>query len=94
MKSRRKFTAQFKAKVALEAIKGLKTLNELAQQYEIHPNQISAWKKELEEGAIELFDKKRGPQKEAKEEDNSKLYEKIGQLQIELDWLKKKSGLE
>jgi transposase-like protein len=62
MKSRRKFTASFKAKVALEAIKRLKTLSELAQQFEIHPNQISVWKKELEEGSIELFDKKRGPQ--------------------------------
>ena len=93
MKSRRKFTASFKAKVALEAIKGMKTLNELAQQYEIHPNQISAWKKELEGAATEFFEKKRGPQKEEKQEESPKLYEKIGQLQMELEWLKKKSGL-
>jgi transposase len=93
MKSRRKFNAQFKAKVALEALKGLKTLNELAQKYEIHPNQISTWKKELEDGATEFFDKKRGPQTHEKQDESSKLYEKIGQLQVELDWLKKKSGL-
>jgi transposase len=92
MKSRRKFNAQFKAKVALEALKGLNTLNELAQKYEIHPNQISLWKKELEDGATELFGRKRGPQTEEKHDDNAKLYEKIGQLQVELDWLKKKSG--
>jgi transposase-like protein len=93
MKNRRKFTAQFKSKVALEALKGVKTLSELAQQFDIHPNQISMWKKELEDASIELFDKKRGPQKIEKEDDSSKLYEQIGRLQMELEWLKKKSGI-
>lgn len=93
MKNRRKFTAQFKSKVALEALKGVKTLSELAQQFDIHPNQISMWKKELEDVFIELFDKKRGPQKIEKEDDSSKLYEQIGRLQMELEWLKKKSGI-
>lgn len=92
MKSRRKFSAQFKAQVAMEALKGMKTLSELAQEYEIHPNQISLWKKELEQGAEALFTKKRGSKEEEESSEKSALYEQIGRLQMELEWLKKKSG--
>lgn len=91
MKSRRKFSASFKAKVALEAIKGFKTLSELAQEYELHPNQIALWKKELEEGAEGLFDTARGPKpKEEPKDDSNELYEQIGRLKMENEWLKKK----
>ena len=90
-KGRRNHNARFKAKVALEAIKGLKTISELASKYEVHPNQISQWKRQLVENLPALFtDKraKRAAEDEAKEK--AELYQQIGQLKVELDWLKKK----
>jgi transposase-like protein len=89
MKSKRKnHSSAFKAKVVIEALKEQKTITELAMIYEIHPNQISIWKKEFLDNAAEVFDKS---SKHAKDEsDVSKLYEAIGQLQIENTWLKKK----
>jgi transposase-like protein len=89
MKSKRKnHSSAFKAKVVIEALKEQKTITELAMIYEIHPNQISIWKKEFLDNASEVFDKS---SKHAKDEsDVSKLYEAIGQLQIENNWLKKK----
>jgi len=89
MKSKRKnHSSAFKAKVVIEALKEQKTITELAMIYEIHPNQISIWKKEFLDNAAEVFDKS---SKHAKDEsDVSKLYEAIGQLQIENNWLKKK----
>lgn len=89
MKSKRKnHSSAFKAKVVIEALKEQKTITELAIIYEIHPNQISIWKKEFLDNAAEVFDKS---SKHAKDEsDVSKLYEAIGQLQIENNWLKKK----
>lgn len=89
-KKRRNFSSKFKAKVALEAIKERKTLSEIAQQYELHPNQITTWKKELVAHSSELFEKKRGPQASHDKSKESLLYQQIGQLQFELDWLKKK----
>lgn len=94
MGKRRNFKPEFKAKVAIEAAKGMYTLSELAQKYNLHPNQISKWKKELEAHASELFSNKRGPKTKEIEEEKAKLYEQIGRLQMELEWLKKKSGLE
>jgi transposase-like protein len=90
---RRRFSAEYKAKVALAAIKGEKTLNELAKEYEVHPNQIVTWKKQLLDGATEVFSSAR--EKKASDEEAVKagLYQQIGQLKVELDWLKKKSGL-
>jgi len=82
-KERRKFTASFKAKVALEAIKEVSTVQEIASKYEIHPTQIAAWKREFLEKA-ELVFSKESPA--AKEEENSKekeLYSKIGELQVQ-----------
>jgi transposase len=88
-KKRKIFTGAQKAKVALEAVKGMKTINEIAQEHGVHPNQVSQWKKELLENAGSLFEGKRG-QKPAHAESNSeRLYAKIGQLNMELDWLKK-----
>lgn len=89
MKSKRKnHSSAFKAKVVLEALKEQKTITELAMIYEVHPNQISTWKKEFLDNAAEVFEKSQKRQKE--DTDMGKLYEAIGQLQIENNWLKKK----
>lgn len=86
---RRRHSAAFKAKVALEAIKGDKTAAQLASQYEVIPTQISAWKKELLENSPQLFESK-AKKAEDKAERTGSLYEEIGRLKMELDWLKKK----
>lgn len=89
MKRKRKnFSAEFKAKVVIEALKEQKTIAELAQIFELHPNQISLWKKEFLANASEVFEK--SPKHQKEDTDVSKLYEAIGQLQIENNWLKKK----
>jgi len=89
-KKRRKFSGAFKAQVALEAIKGVKTINQIAADYEIHPVQVSTWKKELSERLPEVFEKptKRDLKREKREEE--RLERKVGQLTMEVDWLKKK----
>ena len=91
---RRNHSAAFKAKVALEALKGDKTIAELASQYEVHPTQIIQWKKQLLESLPDLFNN--SPQKDRQKQDEltEHLYQQIGQLKVELDWLKKKSGLD
>ena len=90
---RKNFTGAQKAKVAVEAIKGAKTANQIAQEYGVHPTQVSLWKKELLENAGSLFEGKRGPKPVSSQNDPDRLYAKIGQLNMELDWLKKKSGI-
>jgi transposase-like protein len=92
MGTRRRFTAQFKARVAREALKEQKTLAELAAEYEVHPNQISQWKKQLLDAMPEVFSARRASDRQAEEELKDRLYRQIGQLQVELDWLKKKVG--
>jgi len=93
-RKRKSFSAQQKAKVAIEAIRGIKTANEIAQQFEVHPSQVALWKKELQEQAISLFEGKRGPKPVIDPEASSeRLYSEIGRLKMELDWLKKKSGM-
>jgi transposase-like protein len=87
------FTGAQKAKVALEAVKGVKTINEIAQEHGVHPTQVSQWKKELMDNAGSLFEGKRGPKPINAQSDPDRLYAKIGQLNMELDWLKKKSGI-
>lgn len=87
MKKRRKLTADFKAKVALEAIKEQQTLQQLAQKYELHPNQISAWKQEFLQNASTVFTK--GKRKDTEAVESPRLYEEIGRLKIENDFLKK-----
>lgn len=91
MKQKRKqHSAGFKAKVALEAIRGERTLNELAGQFELHPTQVMQWKKRLVEGATEVFNGQvdRNALQESALRD--RLYQEIGQMKVELDWLKKK----
>jgi putative transposase len=86
---KKRYTASFKAKVALEAIKGLKTISEIASEYEVHPNQVSKWKRQLRDGLADVFaDPRRSDRSEEKEKD--RLYQEIGRLKVELDWLKKK----
>jgi len=87
---RKQFGKEFKAKVALEAIKGLKTSAEISSEYAVHPTQIAQWKKELREGLPELFKGKKSPQEKDKERLIDELYKQIGQLQVENGWLKKK----
>jgi transposase-like protein len=93
--SKRKiFTGAQKAKIAFEAVRGIKTINEIAQDNSVHPTQVSQWKKELLDNAGSLFDGKRGPKPTTNaQNDPDRLYAKIGQLNMELDWLKKKSGI-
>lgn len=90
-RKRRSFSPAFKAKVALAAAKGDKTLAELASQYGVYPNQISAWKKQLLDGMRELFEDGRQRKPAEEEAQAAQLYEQIGRLKVELDWLKKKS---
>jgi len=91
---RRNHSAAFKAKVALEAVKGDKTIAELAGQYQVHPNQITQWKKQLFDSLPEIFSRRRRNERHEQDEMTAQLYQQIGQLKVELDWLKKKSGLD
>ena len=86
--------AQFKAKVAFEAVKGDKTIAELSSEYAVHPNQIMQWRKQLLELLPEIFSRRKDNDKQEQEELAAELYQQIGQLKVELDWLKKKSGLD
>ena len=90
--AQKKFSSEFKAKVAIEALKGHKTTNELASEFEVHPTQINQWKRQLLEGSKHLFSGKNEKDVELLEKEREKLYTQIGQLAVELDWLKKKTG--
>jgi transposase len=91
-KNRRKFSADFKAKVVLEALKERSTIEELARKYELHPNQIHLWKKEFLSHASSVFSSGESLSEDKKryEEEREKLYAQIGQQKVEIDWLKKK----
>lgn len=89
-RKRRQFSDKFKAKVAVEAIKGIKTLAELSTAYKVHPNQISAWKKQLLTTAPELFSSRKNRQPKSEEELTAPLYEEIGRLKMDIKWLEKK----
>lgn len=92
-KSKRKFTAQFKLKVVLEVIKEKETLAVISKRHELHPNQISDWKKQFLDGASSVFENTTKSVKLTQEPDNALLYEQIGRLQMELTFFKKKLTL-
>ena len=87
---RRRHSDQFKFNVALEASKGIKTLNELASEHNLHPNQISGWKRQLLEEGAGVFGRRAGRKQQEQETREAELYEQIGRLKMELEWLKKK----
>ncbi len=87
---RRQFSEKFKAKVALEAIRGVKSLAELATEYKVHPTQITLWKKLILSEAPQLFSGKKTTSFKTEEELTSPLYEEIGRLKMDIKWLKKK----
>ena len=90
---RKNFSGEFKAKVALEAIRGIKTVNKIGQDFGVHPTQVGLWKKELQEQAANVFDAKSGPKPADPSASPERHYSEIGWLRMELDWLKKKSGI-
>ena len=92
-RQRRSFSAEMKARIAMESIKGQKTIQEIASHYGVHPNQVTNWKRQAVQGAPELFADRRSRPDMSEEALKAELYQQIGQLQVELDWLKKKSGL-
>jgi transposase-like protein len=92
MSTRRTHNPEFKAKVAMEAISGRKTLQQIAADHAVHPIQVSQWKKQLLDGASELFNTGRKTRdKDNSQAKESELFQQIGRLQMELEWLKKKS---
>lgn len=91
-RERRKFSAAFKAKVVLEALKEKETLQQLSSKFEVHVNQITQWKREFLNHAEDVFRTKKADEKSADEEEKDALYSKIGRLQTENDFLKKVLG--
>ncbi len=89
-RQRRRFDGGFKARVALDAVRGLKTVSELAALHKVHPTQITLWKKQLQEGAAGVFDSGGSGKPDVDERAVSELYEQIGRLKVELEWVKKK----
>ena len=92
-KQRKSYTAAFKVKIALEAIKGQRTINEIATHYGVHPKQVTQWKKQAIESLPDVFSTRREHDAQGEEALRAELYQQIGQLKVELDWLKKKAGL-
>ncbi len=91
-RKRKVHSPEFKAKVGLEALKGVKTINEIGQAYGVHPVQVGQWKKAIQEQARSLFEGNRGPQPVVEHRCPERLYGEIGKLKMELDWLKKSPG--
>ena len=93
MTTRKQHSPQFKARVVIEAIRGEKTLSQLGSQFKVHPIQVAKWRKVALEQMPELFVDGRKKEPRGGELDNNALYEEIGRLKVELDWLKKKVGM-
>ena len=89
-RKRRKFSGQLKAKVAVEAIRGNKTVAELAGEHQVHPNQVTQWKKQLLDAAEGVFSDGHAASRQEQEELTARLYQQIGQMKVELDYLQKK----
>jgi transposase-like protein len=92
-RQRRSFSAEMKSRIALEAIKGQKTVQEIASHYGVHPSQVTSWRKQAAEAMPTVFADRRSKADNSEEVEKAELYEQIGRLQVELDWLKKRSGL-
>ena len=93
-KKRKRYSAQFKFQVALEAIKGLKTVNQLASEHQLHPNQVSQWKRQLLEEGATIFDNGTAQQQQRDmAQTEAELYKQIGRLKMEVEWLKKSTRL-
>ncbi len=90
MSQRRAHSAEFKARVALEAVKGLKTINEIAREYEVHPVQVSQWKKDLMERLPEVFGRKADLEAAELTRQKERLERKVGELTMDIEFLKKK----
>lgn len=91
-KKRKNYSQQFKFKVALEAVKELKTINEIASAYDVHPTQVKSWKKQLLAEGPTVFGQNAAQQLREQEARETELYEQIGRLKMELEWLKKKAA--
>jgi len=89
---RNRYSSEFKAKLALEVVKGERTLNEIASAAQVHPNLLMQWKRQLLESLPAIFADKRIKENKEQEALTDQLYQQIGQLKVELDWLKKKVG--
>ena len=87
---RKQYSEQYKFKVALEAIKGVATINEIASRFQVHPNQVRNWKKQLADDGPTVFERKSGKHQQSDSTQEAELYEQIGRLKMELEWLKKK----
>lgn len=92
-KRREKYSSEFKVRVVLEVLKENETLSEIASRYGVHPTQIARWRRTLLEKAPQIFSEPGRGEEQERGKNEDELYKKIGQLQIELDWLKKKSGI-
>ncbi len=92
MTQKKQYNAEFKAKVALEAVKQKYTINQLSTQFSVHPNQIMNWKKQLTTALPGIFSSGKVIDDKSDEELKARLYQEIGQLKVELDWLKKKAA--
>ena len=92
-RKRMRRTKELKFKIALEAVKGEKQVNEIAKEYNVHPQQVTQWKKELLENGAEIFSGKAEKKLQENEKEKDKLYKAIGYQQVQIDWLKKKLGI-
>lgn len=91
IKKRRQFSAKFKFQVALEASKETRTINEIASHYNLHPTQVKQWKRQLQQEGDEIFSQNGTKERQDQQALETELYEQIGRLKMELEWVKKKS---
>lgn len=91
-KKRQQYRNDFKFKIALEAVKGVKTVSQIAAEHNLHPTQISTWKKQLLQQGSSLFTRANDRQQREQQDREAELYEQIGRLKMELEWLKKKAA--